>query len=59
MTQPDVDRPEPVLDQGKVAAAIGGAVVSIVGLVLLIVRGQASDLSALQIALEGLSLIHI
>lgn len=49
----DVDRPEPVLDQGRIAAAIGGAVVSIVGLVLLIVRGQATDLSVLQVTLEG------
>lgn len=46
-------RPEPVLDQGRIAAVVGGAVVAVVGLVLLIVRGQAGDLTALQIALEG------
>lgn len=46
-------RPEPVVNEGRIAAAVGGAVVSVVGLVLLIVRGQASDLSVLQVALEG------
>lgn len=46
-------RPEPVVDEGRIAGAIAGAVVAVVGLVLLIVRGQAGDLTALHLALEG------
>lgn len=49
----DSSRPEPVLDQGKVAGAIAGAVVAVVGVVLLLLRGEGGDLSALELALEG------
>jgi len=49
----DTSRPEPVVDEGKIAGAIAGAIVAVVAVVLLVIRGQASDLSALQVALQG------
>lgn len=46
-------RPEPVVDEGRIAAAIAGVVVAVLGLVLLVVRGQAGDLTALELAVQG------
>jgi hypothetical protein len=46
-------RPEPVLDEAKVAGTVSAVVVAVVALVLLVIRGQAADLTALQLAVEA------
>lgn len=48
-----VDRPEPVLDAGRLAGLLSAVIVAVVGLVLLVAAGNFRDLSALAAAVNA------
>jgi hypothetical protein len=50
----DVARPEPVLDAARVAGLAAAFVIGVLGVVMLIITGQATDLGRLELAVNGL-----